>query len=316
MKRRARSIGSSEGVVYAEFLVAFVPFFLLFLAGVQLASIAEARVVVQHAASLAARAAIVRIDDDPAFYRDGQRKTLSAKGEGRGSERAEQLLEQVAKLPASLGVRAEHGQQSGSERLNCVRSAAYLPLASVSPSHEQVRAWFEGAFGGARHDLERTLGEAPLLRALTGLALYARVASAVTFPKAAGSSALRSFDKPWADDETVRVRVTYLFACNVPLVRMIACRALPSRSVTTRDGWRSLFTTRASEPDPFQQGVAELGHAEWADMQRMLYALSSERFLALRGEAALPNQGAAYRYPSELCKSKAHAAGVDCENAP
>jgi len=298
------SLRCDRGTVYAEFLVAFVPLFLMFLGGLQLALIAQARVVVQHAASLAARAAIVAIDDDPIFYDDGKRKLLSAEGSGEGRDKSQQLVEGLSKASAPP---ATEGESSGSERLNSVRNAAYLPLSAVGPSHEQVMAWFTGALGGGRHSVGQTLGDAPLLRVLTSLALYVRVASAVTFPRARYAKELRDLEQPWRDGELVHVRVTYLFPCGVPLVRAIACRSLIGMKLG--DPWSAL----SGKEQPFEQALEELGQAEWADMQAGLYALPDERFLTLQGEAALPNQGAAYRYPSELCKTKKSASGVDCK---
>ena len=81
----ARSVG---GVVYAEFLISFMCFFTLFVSAVQLSVVATARLVVQHAAVQAVRAAVVTIDDDPVFYEDGQRKHLETKGSGKGGSTA------------------------------------------------------------------------------------------------------------------------------------------------------------------------------------------------------------------------------------
>lgn len=300
-----------RGAVYAEFLVAFVPFFLLFLAGIQLTLITQARIVVQHAASLAVRAAIVSIDDDPVFYEDGRRKVLSEEGKGKGSDKARTLVEGLARESAPA---AQQGESSGSERLSRVRNAAYLPLSAIGPSHEQVLAWLGGALPGdtSQHSLEQTLGSAPLLRVLNNVALYTRVASAVTFPKAKGSDELRDPGEPWGDDETVRVRVTYLFPCTVPLVRTIACRSLLGmRFAGALAGLGSLFSD-SERKEPFEQALHELERAEWADLQVALYGLHGEHFFALQGEAALPNQGAAYLYPSDLCKTKKRAPDVSC----
>jgi hypothetical protein len=297
--------------VYAEFIIAFVPFFLMFLGGVQLALIAQARVVVQHAASLAVRSAVVNIDDDPVFYEDGKRKELSTQGEGKGADKSQNLLEGLSKQGAPKGAKSE---SSGSERLNKVRNASYLPLSAIGPSHEQVLQWFTGALtlAGGKHSLQQTLGDAPLMRVLTNIAIYTRVASALTFPKALGSDELRHPDQAWRDAETVRVRVTYLFPCTVPLVRAMACRSLSGiEQLNLRSAARAIGKSNEKK-EPFDQALDELAHAEWADMQKLLYALPNERFLALRGEAALPNQGAPYLYPSELCKTKQKAPGVEC----
>jgi hypothetical protein len=62
-----RGVGT-RGAVYVEFLVAFLPVLVFFMSLVQLADLQAASVVVQHAAFMATRAAIVVLPDDPAHY--------------------------------------------------------------------------------------------------------------------------------------------------------------------------------------------------------------------------------------------------------
>jgi hypothetical protein len=61
-------VGDTRGVVYVEFLIAFMPVFVLFLSLVQLVLIEMANLVAKHAAVTAARAAMVVLPDDPAHY--------------------------------------------------------------------------------------------------------------------------------------------------------------------------------------------------------------------------------------------------------
>lgn len=80
----------ARGAVYVEFLIVFLPLFIMFMSLVQLAFVQVANVVTKHAAVQAARAAIVVLPDDPAFYGNtpvnkvaGDRKAvidLAAKG--------------------------------------------------------------------------------------------------------------------------------------------------------------------------------------------------------------------------------------------
>jgi len=58
----------TEGAVYVEFLIAFMPLFVFFMSLVQLAYVSAAAIVVQHAAVMAVRAAIVVLPDDPVHY--------------------------------------------------------------------------------------------------------------------------------------------------------------------------------------------------------------------------------------------------------
>lgn len=58
----------ARGAVYVEFLIVFLPLFVMFMSLVQLAFVQVANLVTKHAAVQAARAAIVVLPDDPAFY--------------------------------------------------------------------------------------------------------------------------------------------------------------------------------------------------------------------------------------------------------
>jgi Flp pilus assembly protein TadG len=60
----------ARGAVYVEFLIVFLPLFVMFMSLVQLAFVSVANLVAKHAAYSACRAAIVVLPDDPAFYGD------------------------------------------------------------------------------------------------------------------------------------------------------------------------------------------------------------------------------------------------------
>jgi Flp pilus assembly protein TadG len=64
----ASFVRDRRGVVYLEFLVAFLPIFTAFLCIAQLTDLAAAKLIVQHAAYRAARAGAVVFPDDPAHY--------------------------------------------------------------------------------------------------------------------------------------------------------------------------------------------------------------------------------------------------------
>lgn len=67
MMPMGRRMGT-RGAVYVEFLIAFMPLFVFFLALVQLGYVEAANLVTKHAAVTAARAAIVVLPDDPKEY--------------------------------------------------------------------------------------------------------------------------------------------------------------------------------------------------------------------------------------------------------
>jgi len=65
-------IDDQRGAVYVEMLIAYVPVLAFFFGVLQLADIAAAHLIVQHAASAAVRAAVVVMPDDPVFYEGGR----------------------------------------------------------------------------------------------------------------------------------------------------------------------------------------------------------------------------------------------------
>jgi len=85
-----RRLGT-RGAVYVEFLLAFMPLFVFFMALVQLAFVEVANVATKHAAVTAVRAAVVVLPDDPKEY-GGQEE------EKAGGKRLA-AIEMAAKLP-------------------------------------------------------------------------------------------------------------------------------------------------------------------------------------------------------------------------
>lgn len=173
-----RRIGAeTSGVVYAEFLMAFTPFFLLFLGTIQIAFIATGSIVVQTAASKAARAAMVVLPDDPFFYEKEKALLLDFNGKSDNSGFQKGLADNMQKggvsvpsMPSggganltsgysgagaksssggsgSKGGGASQGSGSGGPRLNAIRLAAYVTLAPLAPSIEMFSAWLAGGAG-------------------------------------------------------------------------------------------------------------------------------------------------------------------------
>ncbi len=84
----------SRGAVYVEFLIAFLPLFVFFECLIQISGLFTAKLVVQHAAVTATRAAVVVLHDDPAEYG----------GEGMGSATGKRLA--AIELAAAIPLRA------------------------------------------------------------------------------------------------------------------------------------------------------------------------------------------------------------------
>jgi hypothetical protein len=62
-------VRSTRGAVFVEFLIAFLPVYVFFLCLLQLALLVSVKLVTEHAAASAARAAAVVLGDDPKLYR-------------------------------------------------------------------------------------------------------------------------------------------------------------------------------------------------------------------------------------------------------
>jgi hypothetical protein len=207
-------LSNQRGIVFVEFLIAFTPFFLLFLGTVQLAFLAQAHLVVQHAAVRAARSAVITIDDDPFFYDMEPRKKLNTKDKPKADPPpAQSALNSVSKGRESSKV--EGAEEKGGDRLKRIRTAAYLPLSVISPTRQQVARWipFAASINPALADrsLAAATGNEPFWRVITGFGLYSRAASAITFPEEPGSDSLLNTDEhAFSDAATVTARVTFL----------------------------------------------------------------------------------------------------------
>jgi len=77
------ALADRRGVVFVEFLIAFLPVYTFFLCLLQLALLFAVRLVTEHAAVDAARAAAVVIGDDPKRYNGEKINRLTVKGSAR-----------------------------------------------------------------------------------------------------------------------------------------------------------------------------------------------------------------------------------------
>jgi len=130
MARRARG---TEGAVYVEFLIVFMPLFTFFMCMVQLALLEGAGLVVQHAANRGARAAIVVSDDDPANY-PGDRNPNQRKINGCNGR-----MSDVG--GGELNAFVSGGGRNPSSRCGCVEAAVGIPLLTLAPGGEDAGSW-------------------------------------------------------------------------------------------------------------------------------------------------------------------------------
>jgi Flp pilus assembly protein TadG len=196
-------VRDARGAVYVEFLLVFLPVFLLFLCILELGFLYTGRLVAQHAATRAARAAVVILDDDPAFYGGEVRNRVDINGSTMTESAVERFMD-------GAGFGGGAARPRGAMRFRDIRSAASIPLLAVAPSAAQL----------GDDDSVRTAIGLGAERAMTGAQRYNEAALAVTFPQDPLSTSVQS---DFQYDELITVRVTYVMHCSVPLVPVLMC---------------------------------------------------------------------------------------------
>jgi hypothetical protein len=261
---RLTNVADERGAVYVEFLLAFFPLFLLFLALCQLALIAAAEAVVRHSAYLAVRSAIVVLEDEPNRH-DGVERGILSTLRVRRRQGADAVL---AKL--TRGDRAAVDWRSYAEkiddafepqagpRMDPIKTAAYLPLLLLAPAARlgpTVPDTLANALGSPN--------EAQLAFAL----VYTKAAALVTLHDSEDQPELAV--EPIGAKSSVTARISYPFHCTVPLVRVLMCHS---------------FESLAQRQPLHLRGVERVRRLVTPDA----------RFKLLTAVATLPNQGAAY----------------------
>lgn len=199
-----------RGVVFLEFLIAFVPMWTFFLCVLQLAFIAQANLMVKHSADSAARSAVVVLPDDPNEYGgeaemsvDRNPVTASDLGLVLG-----QIGSAVQERVSETGLLATLSQEAlvnlGKSRLNTIRLAAHTPLMPLAPMN-------------VGHDSHPSVGKAiGNERKILSALYYQPFALAVSFP---------GVEAGVATEPEITVKVTYAYQCTVPLARTILCKS-------------------------------------------------------------------------------------------
>src|SRR6185436_6787073 len=90
--RMKRLLRDQRGAAYVEFLLAFIPLFIMFLGMVQMALMYAGDLVVRHAATTAARAAVVVLPDDPQYYGGNPITQIDTSGSGSSEDAIGGLL--------------------------------------------------------------------------------------------------------------------------------------------------------------------------------------------------------------------------------
>lgn len=261
-----------RGAVYVEFLLAFMPLFIIFLAICQFAFLATARIVTSHAAVAAVRSAIVVLEDPGPGYDSAPLGSLSL-----GTPRVETLSQltdvltegKVTEVKQALtqpGIQKELPQQHGA-RMGPVRLVAHVPLLALAPDID--------ALVSKQHSLKRSLQTISLISDFFGALEYTQAATAVTVHASESDDAL--IKEPLVPGENVTVRVDYLYRCAVPIVRVLMCKKLGKLLSDATSPVSPAMGRIKSDADP--------------ELLKLLFG-GKERFAVMSGVASLPNQGA------------------------
>jgi TadE-like protein len=201
----------ARGAVFVEFIISFIPMFIFFLGITQLSFSYAAKLVVHHAATKAARAAIIT---EPLPKRDcpeGNSADPNAPRDfGPGTTSMPDPFNQQP--DASTGEAAE-----GTPLQIRARAAAYLPLSTLAPP------LFAYPTGADAAQAVSSFGGQYVSRFAAGYFIYNRSHAAVTFRDANGEVHLPEYFK---QDEMVTVHVSYLQYCMIPLVNRIMCNPI------------------------------------------------------------------------------------------
>lgn len=271
-----------RGVAMLEFLIAFVPIFVLFLGLLQLALLTASQLIVKHAASAAVRSASVVLDDDPRRYDGAPRGVIASERSARADDGFERTLF------ARLGLSGERPRPTAlrarddNERMAAIRRAAYLPLAAVARLPRGIEPGADGFSEPASAAFALRSGPSRLAAATPAMSALA----ALTFPVAAGGELVHVERVPLRGP--VNVRLTLALPCEVPLAASLMC-----------DAWSELRSRAEHEVGwPARVHVLDLASAPGSH-QRARWLAAPRRLAILGAEATLPIHAAPYRYLGE-----------------
>lgn len=260
-----------RGVVYVEFLIAFIPVFLLFLVICQVVLLTAARVVVSHAAVAAARSAIVVLEDTADDYGGAPRGDLS-QGKSNTFDGGK-LLSGLGIPNTSFDRYVNPSSKPGSKapaqlgaRMSPIRLAAMMPLLTLAPKPGTAMS---------NPNLEQNLvsiSGAELMFAYK----YASATTAVTIQKNDSSDELA--ERPIDSNGPVTVEVNFIYWCGVPIVRNLACRP-----------FTQLLDKKVDKDSARKaERLSQYASPQWLD------SFSGGRYAILSARATLTNQGAGY----------------------
>ncbi len=254
----------TRGVVYVEFLIAFIPVFLLFLSICQLALIAAAKLVVCHAANTAARSAIVVLEDPVDDYKGAPRGNLT---KGSSDNWGWYLPIGYENYGCFAGPAGGPYSSGTGARMSAIRTAAVLPLFVLAPKASVLSSNTDSLQGGLVASTAAQLGFAYC---------YTNAATSVTLMRDETSDVLAS--EPIDSKGSVTARVAYIYHCSIPIARGFMCNLLASLIDTK-------LTDSQKKASPNQFG-------NWNALNSL--TSKAEHYVVLTSRATLPNQGAGY----------------------
>ncbi len=258
-----------RGAIYVEYIVTMLPFFTLLSFTLQTASSYADSLIVQAAASSAARTASRALPACPDHGMGGQpvnEINFDTNHECEG--RLHKLLETIGLLGVLPSEVPRPTTCRGDARHAAIADSANQRLLATVPHPERLidhlANW--GSLGDG--DIE--------VKSAFGADVYLKGMVAVTYPDHEDNR-----NPEFARDENVRVRVTYLAYCSTPLVSMAMCSTLSS--LRSSEAYRRLRD-----------------HAEYPRILDWLERVSpNNRFMVLESEATLTNNGRASDCPNE-----------------
>ncbi|MEM6954310.1 MAG: TadE family protein [Myxococcota bacterium] len=285
MKRRSLA-DDERAAVYVEFLVVFMPVFMLFLGMTQIGMLFTGKLVVRHASYRAARSAIVVLPDDPARYGGAPVDQVSFNETPSGGITGGSL----GSFAAFFGVDIpENIFARGDSRLNMVRLSAAVPILALAPSPQYLQSTTGIRFGGGSSSAESLLdGIGFTGRGMDNIGgrfgaglLYTAAAMAVTFPNAPGGVAqtegtVSPGGHEMGSTQELTARVTFAYPCVVPGASALIC-----------DGYNRVRT----------QGDGSGRNELNAAIARGASLLAGRgAYYALRAETTMTYHGASYDY--------------------
>jgi hypothetical protein len=265
------TLHDERGGIYVEFVIAFIPFFILFLGFCQLTLVTAAYLTVSHAATAAVRSAIVVLDDTADIYAGAPRGVLSGRAQSQPA-RASLLGWLGTNVVSPFTTNDEnsrvarfrkHSQQGA--RMAPIRLAAEVPLMAIAPSQSTASQSVASLERNLVMGAEGQLGFA---------SAYTAVATAVTIHSSDSSEELAP--EPITATAPITVRVSYLYYCGVPVVRSLMCSSL---------------ATLLTQPPP-ERAAAARRLTHFANPLALAALLKEPAYYAiLTAQATLPNQG-------------------------